>query len=63
MDWFEEVAEAENDEGKRDAVVEDLGDTSNSDKDKAFCKESDFTLCDPLGSHLSHGPDHIRCHL
>src|SRR6266540_7541005 len=27
------------------------------------CKGLDFTLCDPLGSHLSHGPDHIRCHL
>ena len=28
-----------------------------------FYKRLDFTLCDPLGSHLSHGPDHIRCHL
>jgi len=36
LDWFEEVAEAENDEGKRDAVVEDLGDTSDSDEDEAF---------------------------
>ena len=36
LDWFEKVAEAEDDEGKRDAVVEDLGDTSDSDEDKAF---------------------------
>ncbi len=27
------------------------------------CKGLDFTLCDSLGSHISHGPDYIRCHL
>jgi len=36
LDWFKEVAEAEDHEGKRDAVVEDLGDTSDSDEDEAF---------------------------
>ena len=36
LDWFEEMAEAMDDKGKRDTVVDDLGDTSDSDKDKAF---------------------------
>ena len=34
MDWFEEMAEAVDIEGEMDAVVEDLGDTS--DEDEAF---------------------------
>jgi len=34
--WFEEMAKTEDDEGERDAVVEDLGDTSDSDEDEAF---------------------------
>jgi len=36
LDWFEEMAEAVDDKGERDAVVEDLGDTSDLDEDEAF---------------------------
>ena len=44
-------------------TVEYLGVIISHNSISMDCKESDFTLCDPLGSHLSHGPDHIRCHL
>ena len=36
LDCFEKIAEAVDDKGERDAMVKDLGDISNSDKNETF---------------------------